>query len=168
MRSDWPGGRLYDGARLARAGRAVPRRARACRVSLGAPLRPVRRPRRRRLPCARGRSSGGGPRPGTKMRGLKDTDYVLAKLAFMRNERIWPNGLRYLWTDAFGVVLLVSLYEVLKEERFLDEAEWLVADVMRVLGRKRGIRIGEESDRDGQYFHYLSMWLYALYVLGRI
>ena len=102
------------------------------------------------------------------MRGLKDTDYVLAKLAFMRNERIWPNGLRYLWTDAFGVVLLVSLYEELKEERFLDEAEWLVADVMRVLGRKRGIRIGEESDRDGQYFHYLSMWLYALYVLGRI
>ena len=76
------------------------------------------------------------------MRGLKDTDYVLAKLAFMRNERIWPNGLRYLWTDAFGVVLLVSLYEELKEERFLDEAEWLVADVMRVLGRKRGIRIG--------------------------
>jgi hypothetical protein len=102
------------------------------------------------------------------MRGLKDVDYVLAKLAFMRNERIWPNGLRYLWTDAFGVVLLVSLYEELKEERFLDEAEWLVADVMRVLGRKRGLRIGEKADRDGQYFHYLSMWLYALYVLGRI
>src|SRR5512136_1308827 len=101
------------------------------------------------------------------MRGLKDIDCVLAKLAFMRNERIWPNGLRYLWTDAFGVVLLVSLYEELKEERFLDEAEWLVADVMRVLGRKRGIRIGEEADRDGQYFHYLSMWLYALAVLGR-
>ncbi|MGH6747725.1 MAG: hypothetical protein ACREFI_02375, partial [Stellaceae bacterium] len=101
------------------------------------------------------------------MRGLKDIDYVLAKLTFMRNERIWPNGLRYLWTDAFGVVLFASLYEELKEERFLDEAEWLVADVMRVLGRKRGIRIGEEADRDGQYFHYLSMWLYALYVLGR-
>src|SRR6185312_9606201 len=101
------------------------------------------------------------------MRGLKDTDYVLAKLAFMRKERIWPNGLRYLWTDAFGVVLLVSLYEELKEERYLDEAEWLVADVMRVLGRKRGIRIGEEADRDGQYFHYLAMWLYALSVLGR-
>ena len=70
--------------------------------------------------------------------------------------------LRYLWTDAFGVVLLVSLYEELKDERYLDEAEWLVAEVMRVLGRKRGIRIGEEADRDGQYFHYLSMWLYAL------
>jgi hypothetical protein len=36
-----------------------------------------------------------------------------------------------------------------------------------VLGRSRGIRIGEAPDRDGQYFHYLSMWLYALCVLGR-
>ncbi len=36
-----------------------------------------------------------------------------------------------------------------------------------MLGRKRGIRIGEEPDRDGQYFHYLAMWLYALHVLGR-
>src|SRR4029079_483055 len=101
------------------------------------------------------------------MRGLKDIDYVLAKLAFMRAERIWPNGLRYLWTDAFGLVLLVSLYDELKEQRFLDEAGQLVAEVERVLGRKRGIRIGEEPDRDGQYFHYLAMWLYALGVLGR-
>jgi len=101
------------------------------------------------------------------MTGLKDINYVLDKLAFMRSERIWPNGLRYLWTDAFGLVLLVSLYEELKEERFLDEAEWLVAEVDRVLGRERGIRIGEEADRDGQYFHYLAMWLYALAVLGR-
>ena len=100
------------------------------------------------------------------MTGLKDINYVLAKLAFMRSERIWPNGLRYLWTDAFGLVLLVSLYEELKEERFLDEAEWLVAEVDRVLGRKRGIRIGEEADR--QYFHYLAMWLFALAVLGRL
>ena len=100
------------------------------------------------------------------MRGLKDIDYVLAKLAVMRAERIWPNGLRYLWTDAFGLVLLVSLHEELKERRFLDEAVWLVAEVERVLGRKRGIRIGEEPDRDGQYFHYLAMWLFALSVLG--
>ena len=35
-----------------------------------------------------------------------------------------------------------------------------------MLGRKRGIRIGEEPDRR-QYFHYLAMWLYALGVLGR-
>jgi hypothetical protein len=34
----------------------------------------------------------------------------------MREQRIWPNGLRYLWTDAFGLVLLVSLYRDLHEE----------------------------------------------------
>jgi len=75
--------------------------------------------------------------------------------------------LRYLWTDAFGVVLLVSLYSALGNDEFLDEAEKVVADVDRVLGRARGIRIGEEPDRDGQYFHYLAMWLYALAVMGR-
>lgn len=101
------------------------------------------------------------------MRGLIDIDYVLDKLGWMRAERIWPNGLRYLWTDAFGLVLLVSLYQELEDERYLDEAEWLVAEVNRVLARPRGIRIGEEPDRDGQYFHYLAMWLYALAVLGR-
>ena len=101
------------------------------------------------------------------MTGLKNIGYVLEKLDWMRANGIWPNGLRYLWTDAFGLVLLVSLYAELGEEHFLDEAEWLVAEVERVLGRTRGIRIGEEPDRDGQYFHYLAMWLYALAVLGR-
>jgi hypothetical protein len=101
------------------------------------------------------------------MTGLKAIDYVLGKLAWMRAERIWPNGLRYLWTDAFGLLLLISLYQELKEQRFMDEAVSLVTEVNRVLGRKRGIRIGEESDRDGQYFHYLAMWLFALSVLGR-
>lgn len=93
-------------------------------------------------------------------------DYVLGKLEWMRRERIWPNGLRYLWTDAFGVVLLVSLYRRLGDERWLDEAEALVTDVERVLGRPRGLRIGEAPDRDGQYFHYLAMWLFALARLG--
>jgi hypothetical protein len=97
---------------------------------------------------------------------LKNTDYVLEKLSWMRAEHIWPGGLRYLWTDAFGVILLVSLYRELNDEKFIDEAEQLVAEVERVLGRPRGLRIGEESDRDGQYFHYLAMWLYALAVLG--
>lgn len=97
----------------------------------------------------------------------ENTDYVLAKLDWMRERHIWPNGLRYLWTDAFGVVLLVSLFERLGEKAFLDEAEGVVAEVERVLGRPRGIRIGEEPDRDGQYFHYLAMWLYALAMLGR-
>ena len=94
-------------------------------------------------------------------------DYALARLEWMRRERIWPNGLRYLWTDAFGVILLVSLYEALDQAAYLDQAESLVAEVDRVLGRPRGIRIGEEPDRDGQYFHYLAMWLYALAVLAR-
>ncbi len=80
---------------------------------------------------------------------LRQVDYVLNKLDWMREERIWPNGLRYLWTDAFGLVLYVSLYHELREERWLDEAERLVADVERVLGRTRGLRIGEAPDRDG-------------------
>ena len=96
-----------------------------------------------------------------------DIDYVLSKLEWMQNEQIWPNGLRYLWTDAFGVILLVSLYHELGEGRYLEQAEALIAEVERVLGRARGIRIGEEPDRDGQYFHYLAMWLYALAVIAR-
>jgi hypothetical protein len=59
------------------------------------------------------------------------------------------------------------LYTESGTRRFLDEAQWLVAQVDRVLGRERGIRIGEAPDRDGQYFHYLAMWLYALGILGR-
>jgi hypothetical protein len=85
------------------------------------------------------------------MPACRDIPYVLEKLSWMRAERIWPNGQRYTWTDAFGVVLLVSLYEELGKPRFLDEAEWVVSDVDRVLGRPRGIRIGEAPDRDGQY-----------------
>ena len=85
----------------------------------------------------------------------------------MQKECIWPNGLRYLWTDAFGVVLLVSLYAELGDPRYLALAERVVAEVERVLGRARGIRIGEAPDRDGQYFHYLTMWLYALTILAR-
>ncbi len=97
----------------------------------------------------------------------KEIEYVLDKLAWMRAHKIWPNGLRYLWTDAFGVVLLVSLYEELQDDHYLDEAQWVVAEVERVLGRVRGIRIGEAPDRDGQYFHYLAMWMYALAMLGK-
>ena len=93
------------------------------------------------------------------MLGCRDIAYVLDKLNWMRAERIWPNGQRYTWTDAFGVVLLVSLYAELGKPRFLDEAEWVVSEVDRVLGRPRGIRIGEAPDRDGQYFHYLAMWI---------
>jgi hypothetical protein len=96
----------------------------------------------------------------------RDLDYVLAKLDWMRAEHIWPNGLRYLWTDAFGLVLYISLFRMTGEQYWLDRAKWLVGDVDRVLGRERGYRIGEAPDRDGQYFHYLAMWLFALACLG--
>lgn len=97
-----------------------------------------------------------------------DIEHVLRWLEWMRSERIWPNGLRYLWTDAFGVVLLMSLRNKLSDDRFLDDAEWVVGEVDRVLGQPRGIRIGQEPDRDGQYYHYLAMWLFALSRLGQI
>jgi hypothetical protein len=93
---------------------------------------------------------------------------ILKKLDWMREQRIWPNGMRYLWTDAFGVVLLVSLSLELGRNEFLDDAQWVVAEVERVLGRQRGLRIGEAPDRDGQYFHYLAMWVFALSRLGKI
>jgi hypothetical protein len=101
------------------------------------------------------------------MPACNDIHYAIAKLAWMRAQRIWPNGLRYLWTDSFGLVLLVSLYAETGDRKYLDQAESLVAEVIRVLGRTRGIRIGEAADRDGQYFHYLAMWLFGLSVLGR-
>ena len=41
-------------------------------------------------------------------------DQVLSKLKWMKDEKIWPNGLRYLWTDAHGVCALLSLYHETK------------------------------------------------------
>lgn len=102
------------------------------------------------------------------MPALADTATVLDKLEWMDDQGIWPNGQRYLWTDAFGLVLLVSLYRQLDEPRYLEKAEWLVGEVDRVLGRNKGYRIGEAPDRDGQYYHYLAMWIYALERLGQI
>ena len=99
---------------------------------------------------------------------LEDIDYVKQKLLWMEEQEIWPNGLRYLWTDAFGVVLYVSLYHKTGDASYLAKAEWLVEEVYRVLGRSKGLRIGEEPDRDGQYFHYLAMWIYALTCLGKV
>lgn len=99
---------------------------------------------------------------------LEDIDYVKKKLRWMEEQAIWPNGLRYLWTDAFGLVLFVSLYDKTGDTGWLAKAEQLVQEVYRVLGRHQGLRIGEEPDRDGQYFHYLAMWIYALACLGKV
>lgn len=98
---------------------------------------------------------------------LEDINYVKQKLQWMEDRKIWPNGLRYLWTDAFGLVLYLSLYETTGDAAWLSRAEWLVQEVYRVLGRDKGLRIGEEADRDGQYYHYLAMWIYALTCFGK-
>ncbi len=99
---------------------------------------------------------------------LKECDRVIAKLQWMRKHRIWPNGSRDLWTDSFGLVLLVSLYFEYKEPHYLEEAKWVAAEVHRILGRPRGLRTGEGRDSGGQNFHHLAMWMYALGQLGRI
>ena len=54
-----------------------------------------------------------------------------------------------------------------QDEKYIQQAEEVIADVYRVLGRKRGVRIGEEPDRDGQYFHYLTKWMFALNQIGK-
>ena len=92
---------------------------------------------------------------------------------------------RYLWTDAFAVLTWVGLHEVTPDDRYVDLASRLVTQVHQVLGvsgdaehpTSRGVRIGKrlrerapnepyeperEWDRDGQYFHYLTKWMYAL------
>jgi len=99
---------------------------------------------------------------------LTEIDYVKQKLDWMEERKIWPNGLRYLWTDAFGLVLYLSLYQNTGDASYLSRAEWLVKEVYRVLGRDKGLRIGEEPDRDGQYYHYLAKWIYALTCFGKV
>ncbi|MEX2490060.1 MAG: hypothetical protein WD356_11115, partial [Pseudomonadales bacterium] len=66
---------------------------------------------------------------------LEHITYVEQKLRWMEDHEIWPNGLRYLWTDAFGVVLYLSLYKQTDNEQYLHRAEILIDDVYRVLGR---------------------------------
>ncbi len=97
-----------------------------------------------------------------------DVDAVVGRLAWMRHHCIWPNGYRYLWTDAFGVVTLVGLYHRTGDVRWADEARWVVREVDRVLGRGRGLRIGDATDRDGQYYHYLAVWLFALWRMSEL
>ncbi|OBT66951.1 hypothetical protein VE03_04139 [Pseudogymnoascus sp. 23342-1-I1] len=90
---------------------------------------------------------------------------------------------RYLWTDAFGVVNFLTLHKELQDERYLTFAKRLAVRVHTVLGSTRdgqsrlpgataenplggGLRIGKEEegglDGDGQYHHYLTLWMFAL------
>ncbi|KAH7365559.1 hypothetical protein KP509_18G034900 [Ceratopteris richardii] len=92
---------------------------------------------------------------------------------------------RYLWTDAYGVCNFITLFkESGGNPLYLDLADALINDVHETLGRHRdgrsrlgsstdehpllgGLRIGKqaeefEEDGDGQYFHYLTKWMFAL------
>ncbi|KAL3495457.1 hypothetical protein BJX62DRAFT_233450 [Aspergillus germanicus] len=99
---------------------------------------------------------------------------------------------RYLWTDAYGVLTLLTLHretsrsaetESATENVYLTLAARLIDTVHDILGRTRdgssrlpgasdnnplggGLRIGkmdaEGPDGDGQYHHYLTLWMFAL------
>jgi hypothetical protein len=90
---------------------------------------------------------------------------------------------RYLWTDAFGVVNFLTLHKETGDNVYLSLAKNLVRKVHDIQGRTRdgksrlpgatdenplggGLRIGKEDaagpDCDGQYHHYLTLWMFAL------
>ncbi|KAA8909396.1 hypothetical protein FN846DRAFT_898317 [Sphaerosporella brunnea] len=90
---------------------------------------------------------------------------------------------RYLWTDAFGVLNFLTLHMLTSEPHYLTFAHRLIETVHSVLGRTRdgtsflpgasesaplsgGLRIGKREehgpDGDGQYHHYLTLWMFAL------
>lgn len=90
---------------------------------------------------------------------------------------------RYLWTDAFGVINFLTLYKESSDPKYLHFADHLIASVHDILGSTRngssrllgateqnplggGLRIGKEyesgPDGDGQYHHYLTIWMFTL------
>ena len=95
-------------------------------------------------------------------------DLVLDRLSWIREYGIWPHCPRDLWTDALGVICLVSIHRELKEDRILAEAEWVAQEVDRVLGRRKGIRTAERVDGRGQTFRSLALWIFALHRLGQL
>jgi len=86
--------------------------------------------------------------------------------------------------DAFGVCNYITLYYETGEIKYLDAADALIESVHNILGKDRsgkfrlgnatdeeplkaGLRIGKADpeghpDGDGQYFHYLTKWMFAL------
>jgi hypothetical protein len=93
---------------------------------------------------------------------------AMDRLVQGRETGMWPEGPRDLWADALGVIFLLSLHNELNEPRFLSEAEWVAQEVDRVLGRRRGIRMGEGADAEGQSFRPLAIWIFALHRLGQV
>uniref|UniRef100_A0A915DTX8 Uncharacterized protein n=1 Tax=Ditylenchus dipsaci TaxID=166011 RepID=A0A915DTX8_9BILA len=96
-----------------------------------------------------------------------------------------PASSRYLWSDAYGVCNYLTLHQQTGSQEALEQAKILIDTVHNILGRTRnglsrlgdstdehplrgGLRIGKEQDEgrgmseDGQYYHYLTKWLFAL------
>lgn len=95
------------------------------------------------------------------MAGLTDIDYVLAKLRWMETSRIWPNGKRYLWTDAFdGYVAyqLLDPHALARDTRFAFTNYGVSIGLQAVGARQEqvaalneffdGYRSGDEYDRE--------------------
>ncbi|KAH8921263.1 hypothetical protein BT69DRAFT_1196404, partial [Atractiella rhizophila] len=101
---------------------------------------------------------------------------------------------RYLWTDAFGVLNLLTLAVKCPSLKvyYISLASSLISTVHETLGMQRhlahplvaaspahplrgGLRIGKLEDEDdpggdgdGQYHHYLTLWMFALYKMAKI
>ncbi|CAF0880954.1 unnamed protein product [Rotaria sordida] len=100
------------------------------------------------------------------------------------------NKSRYLWTDAYGVCNFLTLYRETNDIKYLEQADALINNVHDTLGYERnvkkrlgnatdeyptrgGLRIGKIEDEgshdgDGQYFHYLTKWAFALSRMAKI
>jgi hypothetical protein len=83
-------------------------------------------------------------------------DDVVARLAAVRVGNQWPKGADASWTDAFGLMLLVSLYRWTGDTQYIVEARSLVAAAEAVL------RPREQSRLD------LAAWILALGRLARV
>ncbi|KAL8717919.1 MAG: hypothetical protein Q9181_008261 [Wetmoreana brouardii] len=89
---------------------------------------------------------------------------------------------RYLWTDAFGVLNFLTLHKEAGDQKYIYLPNRLIETVHAVLGYDRsgqnrlpgasdqnplggGLRIGKIDKRgpdgDGQYHHYLTIWMFA-------
>ncbi|KAL2270435.1 hypothetical protein VTJ83DRAFT_2619 [Remersonia thermophila] len=117
------------------------------------------------------------------------TPEAAARFAFPSHPGAGGHRGRYLWTDAFGVVNFVTLSRQASpslpssSDVYLALAKRLVHAVHDTLGRTRdgasrlpratdqeplkgGLRIGKPAaagpDADGQYHHYLTLWMFAL------
>lgn len=115
-------------------------------------------------------------------------DQTLDTISDWQAPALSPKSSRYLWTDAFAVINFVTLSKlstsVTEADLWKRRAERLIQSVHDTLGRSRdgsrrlkgatdedplsgGLRIGKEDeegpDQDGQYHHYLTWGIPALF-----